>query len=540
MTDKGDRRSPRLNPPADSNPKPTLAPKPLPRKGKNIFPGPLNLPSASLPLPTPLSSGSINNDQPLLPSIDLPDTVTQTATPTLPAPPKSPPAAPQLPQSVPASPTSDIKSEDETMSPIITIAPGITVASHGKVPRFEGTAEMEKSLAAPSTCTSVVDKIRAWASAQVLEDGKFMQRLLPYFETRKMVNDISCTASEHLWTLDDLTFDQLETVFRDTYVIGGQAAFLKTFRTFKRIHDKTPLEFYNRVDRMNFDIPASEMSTTQEIITRVGENFPEDFAEFCEHNDAFATLATYQLPKVVDGDATSLASYRGSISTYKRLLDKAWASHRVASQRVSARVDNAINAALRSYGITDARKRGLSATSHAAQLPDPKRAPPAPSYPPASLGHSRYVPPLSHVPRATTVNTVAPLRTGTRVWNNLQPHLDALNAFHGCYKCFMLNTSHGKMSCTYALDQPIVPRYDLSDPAIMQIIQADIVNARQRDVPLARVEDIISRRLAEVPSHTASRTSAATGVNAVPLAPARVNTVPAPAAAHISPNSSFE
>ncbi|KAL1741724.1 hypothetical protein HDZ31DRAFT_75989 [Schizophyllum fasciatum] len=297
-------------PPTDSNPKPTLAPKPLLRKGKNTFLGPLNLPSASLPLPTPLSSGSINNDHPLLPSINLSDTVTQqTDTPTLPAPPKSPPAAPQLPQSAPASPASDIESEDETMSPIITIAPGITVASQGKAPCFEGTTKMEKSLAALSTCTSVVDKVCAWALAQVLEDGKFMQWLLPYFETCKMVNKISCTISEHLWTLEDLTFDQLETVFHNTYVIGGQAAFLKTFRTFKHIYGETPLEFYNRVDGMNFNIPASEMSTTQEIIMRVSENFPEDFAEFCEHNDAFATLATYQLPKVVDGDAASLASY---------------------------------------------------------------------------------------------------------------------------------------------------------------------------------------------------------------------------------------
>ncbi|KAL1739517.1 hypothetical protein HDZ31DRAFT_23201, partial [Schizophyllum fasciatum] len=520
-------------------PKPAPAPKSSLRKGRNTFPGPLNLPNASLPLPTPLSSGSIDQNPSLLPPIAfLDDATSQSDEITAPSSHESPAAAPTLSPSAPSSPPSDNESDNENMSPVITVAPGITVASHGKAPRFEGTAEMEKSLAAPSTCTSVVDKVRAWASAQSLEDGKFMQQLLPYFETRKMLNDISCTASEHLWTLNDLTFDQLETVFRDTYVIGGQAAFLKTFRTFKRTHDETPLEFYNRVDRMNFDIPASEMSSTQEIITRVGENFPEDFAEFCEHNDAFATLATYQLPKTTDGDAASLASYRGSISTYKRLLDKAWSSHRVASQRVSARVDNAINAALRSYGITDARKRGLSNTSHAAQLPEPKRTPAAPSYPLAGMGNQRYVPPMGHMPRATTVNAVAPLRTGTRVWNNLQPHLEALNAFHGCYKCFMMNTSHGKMSCTFALDQPIVPKYDLAHPTVMQIIQNDIINAGERDVPLARLESIIARRLADPSAPTAGHASAATGVNAVPLAPARVNAVPT--AAHISPNSSFE
>ncbi|KAL1739551.1 hypothetical protein HDZ31DRAFT_77516, partial [Schizophyllum fasciatum] len=354
-----------------------------------------------------------------------------------------------------------------------------------------------------------------------------------------MVNDLACTASEHKWLLNDLTFDQLETVLRDTYVIGGQAAFLKSFRTFKRSRDETPLEFYNRVDRTNFDIPASEMSTTQEIITRVGENFPEDFTEFCEHNDTFATLATYQLPKVVDGDSDSLASYRGAISAYKRLLDKAWSSHRVASQRVSAKVDSAIDAALRSYGI-DARKRGLSTASHAAQLPDPKRSSSAPMYANANLGNTRYIPPLAPLPRTTNVNAVAPMRTAGRVWNNLQPHLEALNAFHGCYKCFMLNTSHGKLSCTYVLDQPLVPKYDLSNPTVMQIIQTDIINAGARDVPLARVEDIIANRLANQSAHATGRASAATGVNVVPLPHSRTTAMPTPDSAHISPNSSLD
>ncbi|KAL1711447.1 hypothetical protein EV715DRAFT_170393, partial [Schizophyllum commune] len=455
MTDPGPRRTARnLKPASSSNPAPTTQTPSSSRKKKDTVPVPIALPALSQDLPTPLPSSSTDDISQLLPAL----APAQTDTLDTPAP--NPALIASLAShnnspahtSIALTPTSDEKDED--MSPVISIAAGISVAGHGKAPHFEGTAEMEKSLASPSTCSIVNDRICAFAASQGLEDGKFMTDLMPYFESKKMRNDITNTASTLRFTLVDLTFDQLDAVFRDMYLIGGQDMLTRTFRAFKTAPGESPLAFYNRVDRGNYNVDVGDQSTQQEIITRVGSNFPEDFADFCLHHDSFSTLHTHTLPRVIDDDPASLEAHRSAIAAYKRALDKAWVAYQSHSKRVADKVSNtvsdavsaAVDRALREHSVNDARKRGLSMASHTAQLPEPKHLYSSPAL--ASNSATRYPPPPPRdQPIVDAVNAIQAMNPNSRVAHNLSKHILALNKFHGCYNCFRINTNHDKNAC---------------------------------------------------------------------------------------------
>ncbi|KAL1740139.1 hypothetical protein HDZ31DRAFT_22992, partial [Schizophyllum fasciatum] len=484
----------------------------------------LPIPNASEPLPTPLpSSSSSQLDRQLLPPIALAPRPQDSPSPESSS---RPPVLSRLDDSpltnisdlsLPASPASS-----DDMPASTEIAPGIYHYAPGKLPVVDDAPAAAASLAEPRVCSRLVGKIRAFGEASGLKDGEFMPKAIHAFESRKMRSDLRQTAAHLDLDFLALTYDQLEIVLKSTYMLGGTETYVDTFLHLTRTPTETPREFMDKIDSMNYDVPEKHQQDPSKIVTRIIESFDTDFKTFCRMHSQFKDLPTFRLEPVDETDAAAVRAQDKSIGSFKDLLYHAWSSY--ASQ--NAKLDTAVNAALNSRGLSvDNRKRGLSTNSHVSQLPDPKRSSSFASN--AAVPRYQNTAPLPALaPAYNTINTVRAAPAGR---TNLSGHIATLRERNACFCCKELYADHSARACPHAGLGPFEPRYLLDSPVVVQVIEQEITALGRRKVPLAELETILDRRLG---GH-----APATSSNSIPIA-TRVNAVPA--AAHISPDSSYE
>ncbi|KAL1740804.1 hypothetical protein HDZ31DRAFT_20603, partial [Schizophyllum fasciatum] len=515
MADQKNRRSPRLH----NTPSTT--------RRRITAPSPLALPASSATLPTPLSSSTTVEDPPqLLPSANIAPAPTPSS-PIAPAPrsPKtnSPAASPLSPltPSEPASPTWSDSSDD---MPIAELAPGIMQYAPGKLPTVEDSAAAAQSLAEPRNCTRLAAKIRAYARANNLADGAFMDSAVNAFESPKMLADLRQAAARLELSLPSLTFADLESVLKAAFMRGSTDAFVDKFRALARLPSESPHDFLDRLEYMNYDVPENKRDSQEELIRRTIKSFGSAFKNFCFLNAQFKDLTDWKIPEA-DVGASSSTKRDAAIGSFKDTLDIAWNLHVSTVNDRTYDIDSAIDAALAKRGISsDSRKRGLSTASHVAHMPEPKRA----SSFSSNMAPSMPRPPP--MPTFATVNAVG-YPSAPRPRNDLRGHRNTLIRYSGCFDCFTLFANHSARDCTLRTGTPVAPRYALEDPAVVAIIESEIVATGRRNVTLDMLEHLIDSRSQSAGS------AAATAPNNIPVA-SRVNAVPG--GAYISPNSSYE
>ncbi|KAL1740935.1 hypothetical protein HDZ31DRAFT_16436, partial [Schizophyllum fasciatum] len=531
MADQSSRRSPRFQNSTPRSSAPTASPPPAtnssqssvptgPRTRRAHPPSQLSLPPATASLPTPLPSSSIKDSAPgLLPAAHIASYSAPTNCPVSRARTPTPHSSP----SPLVSPAASVYSDD---MPPSELAPGITIYAPGKLPTVEDSRLAAQSLADPRNCTRLVSKIRAYAKAHNLEDGAFMESAVHAFESPKMLADFRQAAARLDMTVSDLTFAQLETVLKAAFMRGSTVAFVDNFRAMTRLPSESPHDFLDRIEETNCDVPKAQRDSQEELIRRTSKSFGTGFKNFCFLNSQFKDLTDWAVPEVVDGDDASIIARDASVGNFKSTLDLAWNLYVSSASDRESDLQAAIDAVLAKRGITsDSRKRGLSATSHVAQLPDPKRST---SFSSNAAGGSRNLPLM---PRLATVNTIG-YGGGSRARNDLRGHRETLVKYNGCFTCFMLFADHGSRACPYgdAAFQP--PNFDLNSAGVHQIIEEELLPHNERKVTLADLIGRINRR------HSTTGSAAATAPNNIPVS-GRVNAVPT-APAHISPDSSYE
>ncbi|KAL1738936.1 hypothetical protein HDZ31DRAFT_50216, partial [Schizophyllum fasciatum] len=527
MADQVNRRSPRLNnnrtpdnqtpntqSPRSASPRTSRTLKP--RKG--LPPSQLSLPAASAKLPTPLPTTSpTDQHSPLLPAAHI-STCSESDPPAIP----SSPALPRSTSHPVASPCGSACSDD---MPASELAPGITIYAPGKLPTVEDSRLAAQSLGDPRNCIRLASKIRAYAKASNLADGAFMDSALHAFESPKMQGDLRQAAARLQLSLPTLTFAELETVLKAAFMRGTSTAFVDSFRALTRLPSESPHDFLDRIEDTNFYLPVSQRDSQDELIRRTSKSFSTSFKNFCFLNTQFKDLTDWTVPDVDEDDPASVRARDASIGTFKENLDLAWGLHVSATSDRNNDLQSAIDAVLSRRGITsNSRKRGLSTTSHTAQLPEPKRSSSFSSN--SANANTRGLPPM---PGFATVNAIGYGNT-SRPRNDLRGHRETLTKYNGCFSCFMLFADHGSRDCP-SRDLPFSPpNFDLNSAAAHQIIEEELLPNNIRQVSLA---DLIQRA-----QRRHGRTAAVTAPNNIPVA-ARVNAVPN-SGAHMSANSSFE
>ncbi|TRM64475.1 hypothetical protein BD626DRAFT_253122 [Schizophyllum amplum] len=531
MADTGHRQSPRFRSSSNSDPslataaaaprsRASTAPSPAeapanaaPRRRRAPAPSQLSLPPSNVPIPLPTSA----EDPGSLPEVRLDSPLTP----------------------LPASPSSSVTSDD---MPHIELAPGITLHGTGRLPTIENIPVTWVSLANPSTCSRVVGKFRSYGNSQNLADGAFMSSIVTAFESEKMRADIRQTAARRSLVHDDLTYAQLETVLKDTFIRGGAEGFLESFRTASRLPDESPHDFMDRIDGMNFDLDESHRISQAEIISRVGISFPHEFSSFCSRTYEFSALTTWVVPPAVAGDPASSLAHDASVGRFKDTVDKAWSAFAAGRADVGSMID----AALLQRGLdkrgADDRKRALSTASHYAQLPEAKRATSgfASNAAVAPAQAPRHLPSL-HRSRAT-VNAVSFAGNGVQSFiprRDLGGHIETLKREHGCFGCLTLQAPHGGRGCDATVEERnAIPRYQLDSPGVVDVINdlvARGILGPGKPLKLRELEAHVDQAFAAGPPSVPRSSAAATAPNNIPV---RVNAVPA--YSHVSPDSSYE
>ncbi|KAL1739463.1 hypothetical protein HDZ31DRAFT_49366 [Schizophyllum fasciatum] len=532
MTDRGSRRSPRTHTDATPTEGSPIAPAPAPRRAapaprtrRSLAPSPLSLPPAAAALPTPLPSLSTEKEpSALLPAAHIPSPPAHTPAPIAPGPcPDSPLSSLRSSPSAPASPTSSCHSDD---MPVSELAPGITLYAPGKLPTVEDSRQAAQSLADPRNCIRLASKIRAYAKAHNLEDGSFMESAINAFESPKMLGDLRQAAARLQLSLTALTFAQLETVLKAAFLRGTSTAFVDNFRALTRLPSESPHDFMDRIEETNFVLPEDQHDSQEEIIRRTSMSFSSGFKNFCLLNSQFKDLTSWPLPDADENDELAVRTRDASIGNFKDTLDLAWSLHVSDTSDRATDLQSAIDAVLTKRGITaDSRKRGLSAASHSAQLPEPKRAP--------SFGSNSAHSGLRDIPLMPGLSMVNAVGYGqsSRPRNDLRGHRETLKKYNGCFVCFMLFADHAARDCPSTVHGiPFVPPdFNLDSAGVVQIIENQLLPSRIRNVTLA---DLTAR------VHRIAPHAAATAPNNIPVAN-RVNAVPAQGA-YISPDASYE
>ncbi|KAL1747649.1 hypothetical protein HDZ31DRAFT_22558, partial [Schizophyllum fasciatum] len=534
MADQSNRRSPRTHTNKATDPPPNAPPR-APhalRTRRGLPSSPLSIPPAATVLPTPLhtapaDSASLTEDTivPLLPPAHIPSSYTHTPAPRpstdRPDSPLSP--LPSSAASPAASPALSAYSDD---MPVSELAPGITLYAPGKLPTVEDSRQAAQSLADPRNCIRLASKIRAYAKANNLADGSFMDAAILAFESPKMLGDLRQAAARLQLSLPALTFVQLETVLKAAFLRGSSTAIVDNFRALTRMPSESPHDFLDRLEENNFVVPEDQRDSQDEIIRRTVKSFGSSFKTFCLLNSQFKELTTWVVPEADEDDAVSVRSRDASVGNFKDTLDIAWGLHVSDASDRASDLQSAIDAVLMKRGLTaDSRKRGLSAASHSAQLPEPKRATSFSSN--AAGGAPRDIPLM---PSVSSVNAIG-YGHDSRPRHDLRGHRETLKRFNGCFVCFMLFADHGARDCpSVALGQPFTPPdFKLDSAGVVQIIERHILPVKKRMVSLAELTDLVNRF---------APGAAATAPNNIPV-PSRVNAVPS-APAYISPETSYE
>ncbi|KAL1740138.1 hypothetical protein HDZ31DRAFT_68228 [Schizophyllum fasciatum] len=266
--------------------------------------------------------------------------------------------------------------------PATEIAPGITIYVPGKLPTVEDSLAAVQSLANPRTCTCLATKIGTYAKASNLNNSAFMNSTIHAFESPKMVAEIFQATARLQLTLLDLTLAQLETVLK--------VAFIK------------PHDFLDQLEVNNYVLPKARCDSQEELIHCMTTSFSSAFKTFCFLNSQFKELTDWKIPKAPTGNNFSTLARDAAISNFKDTLDAAWDLHISAIADRNLDINSAIEATLSKCLAADSRKRGLSTTSHVAQLPEPKH-----NNNFASNTHhnvQRPVPLMSNVSKVNTIN----------------------------------------------------------------------------------------------------------------------------------------
>ncbi|KAL1698009.1 hypothetical protein EV121DRAFT_184404, partial [Schizophyllum commune] len=421
-------------------------------------------------------------------------------------------------------------------------------------------------------CARLLHAFRAYGTIAKLQDGDIMDTFIHAFESPKMQQDLRRTAAAKSFTFRTMTYEQFFDVLRDTFIRGGSTKMFDDFQHRVRVDDEHPMDYYNGLEESNFDFPAELRVSQKTIIDRTVLSFGRKFTNFCRGKDQFAKLLKWTLPTLDESDEASVDAYNASIKGFTTLLTTAWDAHRDLLDEFAEAVSSGMKAL-----DNDLRKRGLSTTSHSAQLPEPKRAafasnaaqPPRPSayaQQPAYAQQSAP-PPRRWANQVTAVNAISSRPAGRVLTKadvlakkevlviplDLNPklvgHFITITIFSGCYWCFEIRAGHRASDCPHR-GRTFKPPFPLDcteveDYLIAQTYFTHYNEERERrgitlQEIVANVDPApfaISPAYAQAAGRAPAR-APATNANSIPVG-TRVNAVPAQVA-RISPDSSFE
>ncbi|KAL1761794.1 hypothetical protein FB107DRAFT_177679, partial [Schizophyllum commune] len=455
--------------------------------------------------------------------------------------------------------------------PATMIADGV-FSNHGRLPHIADSKEAATSLGVPRNCARLLHAFRAYGTIAKLQDGDIMDTFIHAFESPKMQQDLRRTAAAKSFTFRTMTYEQFFDVLRDTFIRGGSTKMFDDFQHRVRVDDEHPMDYYNGLEESNFDFPAELRVSQKTIIDRTVLSFGRKFTNFCRGKDQFAKLLKWMLPTLDESDEASVDAYNASIKGFTTLLTTAWDAHRDLLDEFAEAVSSGMKAL-----DNDLRKRGLSTTSHSAQLPEPKRAafasnaaqPPRPSayaQQPAYAQQSAP-PPRRWANQVTAVNAISSRPAGRVLTKadvlakkevlviplDLNPklvgHFITITIFSGCYWCFEIRANHRASDCPHR-GQSFKPPFPLDCTECEDYIIAQTYfthHNEERERRGITLQEIVANvdpapfNISPAYTQTARRAPArapATNANSIPVG-TRVNAVPTQVA-HISPDSSFE